>query len=89
MKSGNLAYAWSDGSAKDGIGSHEFIVLPECTGDAQSIEGDSVTPGQPNLVSSLQCENFGALACALIVLAVEFKYSVPPGEYVQMHIDNM
>ena len=89
LAAGTSVYAWSDGSEKNGVGAHSFTVLPKCVGGCNSIEGDSVTPGKPSLMSSLRCENFGALACALIVLAIEFKYDIQKGGYLQMHIDNM
>ena len=89
LSSGNSVYAWSDGLEKDGIGAHSYILLPRCEGGCQSIEGNSSTPGLPRLMSSLRCENYGALACALIILAIEFKFNISSGGYLQMHIDNM
>ena len=89
LRSGNTVRPWSDGSVKDGIGSHAYTLRSFCTGDDNAITGDAATPGHPDTISSLRSEHFGALAILIVTLALEWKYSLEATGHLLLHIDNM
>ena len=89
LRSGNTVRPWSDGSVKDGIGSHAYTLRSFCTGNDKTITGDAATPGYPDTISSLRSEHFGALAILIVTLALEWKYSLEATGHLLLHIDNM
>ena len=89
LRSGSTIRAWSDGSVASGIGAHAYTIRSFCTGTDNHVSGDAVTPGHPDTISSLRSEHYGALAILLIVLAIEWKYSLEATGYIVLHIDNM
>ena len=89
VRTGNTIRAWSDGSVDAGIGSHAYTLRSYCTGNDKAITGDAATPGNPDTISSLRSEHFGALAIMVIMLALEWKYSLEATGHILLHIDNM
>ena len=88
LRAGNTIRAWSDGSVANGIGAHAYTLRTNCTGDDRAITGNATTPGHPDTISSLQAEHFGAMAISLIVLAIEWKYSIGDTGFLLLHVDN-
>ena len=89
LRGGDTLKQWSDGSVAEGVGAHAYTIRTRCTGDDNAITGDAVTPGHPDTISSLRSEQYGALATLVILLAIEWKYSVESTGYLLIHIDNM
>ena len=88
LRSGQTINAWSDGSVCSGIGAHAYTLRSHCTGNDEAISGSATTPGHPDTISSLRTEHYGALAVVLVVMAIEWKYSIGKTGYVTIHIDN-
>ena len=89
LRAGHTLKHWSDGSVADGIGAHAYTLRTRCTGNDNAITGDAATPGHPDTISSLRSEHFGALAILILLLAVEWKYSIESTGFLLIHIDNM
>ena len=51
--------SWTDGTVKDGKGAHAYTIRPQAPNTpGLSIEGKSMTPGNPRTISSLQPEHY-------------------------------
>jgi hypothetical protein len=71
------------------VGAHAYTIQPACRGDDNAVSGSNITPGHPSSITSNRSESFGAAAICLIALAVEFKYNITQGGYLELHIDNL
>jgi hypothetical protein len=89
LLTGNTVYHWSDGSVASGVGAHAYTIRTKCSGDDKAITGDAVTPGNSDTISSLRSEHYGVMAALIILLAIEWKYSITATGCILMHIDNM
>jgi hypothetical protein len=89
LRSGQTIDAWSDGSVCNGVGAHAYTLRSYCTGCDEAISGSATTPGHPDTISSLRAEHYGALATLLVLLALEWKYSIEATGYITLHIDNL
>jgi hypothetical protein len=88
LRTGGTIHCWSDGSVANGVGAHAYAIQTNCKGDDNCITGDAVTPGHPDTISSLRSEHYGAMAILLVILAIEWKYSIRHTGFILLHIDN-
>ena len=68
---------------------HAYTLQPAYWGDDYAFMGDNGTPGHPDSMASNRTESFGAAATCLAALAIEHKYQMPKGGYLELHIDNL
>ena len=74
----------------DGIGAHVYALRTQCTGDDNAITGDLVKhAGHPDTIRSLHSEHYGALAILMLLLVVDWKYSIESTGFLLIDIDNM
>ena len=90
LKSGQTIYSYSDGSVKNKIAAHSYIII--CSQDIRKhcISGAGETTGDPNTICSLRPEHTGAIAAKLITSIIECKYQLQSSKgYLNMGIDNI
>ena len=83
-------YSYSDGSVKNEIAAHSYLII--CLQDIRkhSISGAGETTGDPNTICSLRPEHTGAIAAKLITSILKCKYQLQSSKgYLNMGIDNI
>ena len=82
------AMNYSDGTVDEGYGAHAYTVQPECDNSKLAITGAAPTCGDPETISSLRTEHFGALAGILWIWILTQKYDIDSGTF-EGTIDNI
>ena len=84
----NHATLYSDGTVEEGCGVHAYTLRTPCDDPASGITGAAPTSGDPETISSLRTEHFGALAGFLLTWILVRKYKIH-SKRVQGAIDNL
>jgi len=86
MRKDNLIGA-SDGSVKDGKGSHSYCIT---TKDSDQVLVEAVAPvdGHSEFMVSYRAESLGALAIITLLCWIGKRFDIKDGD-VQIHVDNM
>ena len=90
LRTGQTIWAYTDGSVKNKIAAHSYLLI--CGEDLQDnqITGAGETTGDPNTICSLQPEHTGALAAMILTVIIECKYQLNGSKgYLNMGIDNI
>ena len=82
------ATLYSDGTVEEGCGAHAYTLRTPCDNPANAITGAAPTSGDPDTISSLRTEHFGALAGLVWVWILVKKFAMEEG-HVNGAIDNM
>ena len=59
---------WTDGTVKNKIGAHAYIISPSNDNNANSIKGTGGTLGNSSTMTSLRAEHFGVFVVIILTL---------------------
>ena len=82
------ASLFSDGTVETGCGAHAYTLRTPCDNPAKAIKGAAPTSGDPETISSLRTEHFGALAGIVWTWILVKKFGIQRGG-VNGAIDNL
>ena len=90
LQSGQTIWAYTDGSVKDKIAAHSYLLICGDDWHDHQITGAGETTGDPSTICSLRPEHSGALAAMIIIAIIESKYKLNKSKgYLNIGIDNI
>lgn len=79
---------YSDGTVQEGCGAHAYTIHTPCNDPLLAITGEAPTCGDPDTISLLRTEHFGALAGIIWIWILTKKYNIQDGVF-EGAIDNL